>query len=79
MNVTVDISPALHPVVSDAGGDPAKKQWDLPQGARVSAVLVDLGLADAPVLLVLNNRQVTGEDGLAEGDNLEIFPIVSGG
>jgi len=79
MKVTVDISPALQAVISDSGGDPARKQWDLPQGACVKTLLVDLGMTGVPVLLIRNNRQVTEQDSLAEGDKLEIFPMVSGG
>jgi molybdopterin converting factor small subunit len=53
---------------------------DYPRGATVAHVLGDLAIPDETIGLVLvNDRQATFEQELAEGDTLALFPIVGGG
>ena len=75
----IEISSELHPLVQDSGKNLAGDQWDIPEGSLVGTVLENLGLSQIPTMLILNQRMVTGNTYLKEGDRLRIFPLVGGG
>ncbi len=64
-----------------AEGRPEKRSFlELPEGARMSDVVTRLGIPrDEVNLLMRNDRQVSEEEVLAEGDVVGIFPPIVGG
>ena len=62
-----------------AGAD--ELQLELPDGARVSDALAQIGelTAGVPVVMAVNREYANGEDALHAGDELALIPPVSGG
>jgi molybdopterin converting factor small subunit len=73
----------LHALLRDyrpAGSTGSTLQLDVSDGATVQSVLDLLGIPRSRVhLAVVNDRQVTSDAALREGDVLRLFPPVAGG
>lgn len=52
---------------------------DYHPGAKVSEVAAELGLAEEPSVIFVNNRHAELKQVLEEGDTLALFPPVGGG
>lgn len=52
---------------------------EYPPGARVVEVAAELGLAEKPSVIFVNNRHAELDQVLDEGDTLALFPPVGGG
>ena len=79
MEIEVEISSALHSMVSLEGKNLTRDRYDAPEGACIEDILDMLGLTEVPTLLVLKGFVVPEDSVLEEGDTLKIFPVISGG
>jgi sulfur carrier protein ThiS len=55
------------------------REVDLPGGRAVREVLAELGVDPDTVLVIRDRELVTREVLLAEGDDVEVRPVISGG
>ena len=61
-------------------GKQAEMQVDVAQGQVVADLLVQLGLSQKQVWIIrVNGENVDAEHPLADGDAVELFPLVGGG
>jgi sulfur carrier protein ThiS len=55
------------------------REVDLPGGRVIREVLDELGVNPDTVLVIRDGELVTRHDHAAEGDELEVRPVISGG
>lgn len=56
-----------------------RRQLDVPGPVRVDALLARLDLQREAVLVIVDGTLVTGDTTLADGAEVEIRPVISGG
>lgn len=56
-----------------------RRQLDVPGPVRVDALLARLDLQREAVLVIVDGTLVTGDTNLADGAEVEIRPVISGG
>jgi sulfur carrier protein len=56
-----------------------RREVDVPGPLRVSALLAHLSVNRESVLVIKGDTLVTGDAMLADGDHVEIRPVISGG
>ena len=54
-------------------------QQERPEGTTCRAIVLELGLTEQEVGIILNGRHESLDRQLGEGDTLSLFPLVGGG
>lgn len=53
---------------------------EFPEGAKIAAVLKELGVPDTmPKIMLVNGDQKEATEALSDGDELSVFPPMAGG
>lgn len=80
MRITVNIYAYLRYYLPAPDKSIWQKEWDLPEGANVGAVLGKLKLPkEVRVTVLLNSSSVDKNATLKEGDIIHVLPQMSGG
>ena len=56
-----------------------RREIEVPGGRSVDRLLDDLGLSREAHLVICNGTLVPGDARLADGDTIEVRPVISGG